>query len=290
MAERVKILETFRDGVQGLKAFIPTDTKVEIINSLLEVGFDYLDVGSFVSSRIIPQFRDMELVLEQINSSDNKTRLFVLVGNEKGALQASRNDRINTLGYPFSTSETFLKKNINKGFDAAFKSLSTIQEKCVSAKKDLMVYLAMAFGNPYNDPVDVNICLHWAEKLQEIGIKNIHLSDIIGVATPNQIGNYFKLLSQEFPALETGIHLHVKEEVDYNKLQHAYDNGCRIFDGVISARGGCPMTGYEMLNNLSTSALLKFTNSQNLSTQINSERFNKSSILVDRKLAGYFSY
>lgn len=276
MAGTIKILETFRDAIQGLEMIVPTHTKVEIINSLLMVGFDYLDVGSFVSSRLIPQFHDMDKVMENIGQGQSNTKLFALVANEQGAKRASLVESLDVVGFPFSTSETFLKRNINADFTSAWKSVNEIQNECIRTGKEFMVYLAMAFGNPYNDPVGADICLAWAEKFHSLGIKNIHLSDIIGVATPPQIGKYYELLSRNLTDVEFGIHLHIHEEDWYPKVYAAYHNGCQIFDGVISGLGGCPMTGYEMLSNLPSSHLIDFARINNIHIQPDKEEFEFS--------------
>lgn len=284
MGKGVKILETFRDSIQGLDYFIDTDVKIRILNSLLQVGYDFLDVGSFVSSRIIPQFSDMDAVLRKLDLAGTHTRLFALVANIKGALLANKYNSITILGYPFSTSESFLQRNINANFESSWRSVNEIQEECVKNNKDLMVYQAMAFGNPYGDPVDVDICLHWAEKFQSIGIKYIHLSDITGVSTPEQIGEYYSSLSRHFNEIEFGIHLHISEQLVLEKLDAAYRNGCLIFDGVISGWGGCPMTGYEMLRNLPGTKLLDYLNSQNIAHSIREKQFNEAKLITNALL------
>ena len=290
MAKKIKILETFRDAIQGMAETIPTDTKIDIINSLLEVGFDYLDIGSYVSAKLIPQFADMDEVIEKINEPHKNTKLFALVANEKGASMASRVTRLDVLGYPFSTSETFLKKNINSNFDKSWRSVNKIQNTCVKTGKDLMVYLAMAFGNPYNDPVSIDICVKWTEKFVSLGVKNIHLSDIIGVATPIQIEEYYEILIHEFPEIEFGIHLHISEGDWYPKIQSAFNQGCHIFDGVISGLGGCPMTGYELLKNLPTSNLLEFAQKNNILTSVDSLLFEKSKLKTHETLFNNSTY
>lgn len=272
----MKILETFRDAVQGLEKIIPTATKVEVIRSLLEVKFDYLDIGSFVSPAIIPQFADMDRVLEALGTPSGPTKVFVLVANPGGAKRACRYNSIDVIGFPFSTSPTFLKKNINADVDAAWAAMEKVQEECVQNKKSLMVYLAMAFGNPYKDPVNVDICLEWSAKLLQLGVRNIHLSDIIGVAEPGQIADYYNALVREFPEVEFGIHLHTDGSGWHSKIKAAYDSGCTVFDGVISGLGGCPMTGYEMLGNLPTHHLVDFAVKSKIDLQVDQENFLKA--------------
>jgi len=272
----MKILETFRDAVQGLEKIIPTDTKVEVIRSLLEVKFDYLDIGSFVSPAIIPQFADMDRVLETLGTPSGPTKIFVLVANSNGAKRACKYNSIEVIGFPFSTSPTFLKKNINAEVDAAWTAIEKVQEECLLKKKTLMVYLAMAFGNPYNDPVNVDICMEWSAKLLRLGVRNIHLSDIIGVAEPEQIAAYYNVLVREFPEVEFGIHLHTDGAGLHSKIRAAYESGCTVFDGVISGLGGCPMTGYEMLGNLPTHQLIDFALKSKIDLQVDQESFLKA--------------
>jgi hydroxymethylglutaryl-CoA lyase len=207
----VKILETPRDAMQGLHRIIPTDQKVELINALLQVGFDIVDIGSFVSSKAIPQMADTQEVLDRINTEGSFSKLFVLVVNSKGALRAASNSRISYLGFPFSPSPTFLKKNINSDFDKAWKTINEIQNTCVKWNKEFMIYFSMAFGNPYGDPDEPEIMLKWTDKLHEIGIKSISLSDITGVSNPKKIKEVFGLLCHYYPEVEFGLHLHVVE-------------------------------------------------------------------------------
>ncbi len=278
MAENIKILETFRDAIQGLEAFVPTADKLRIIRSLYQVGFDFLDIGSFVSPRIIPQFKDMEKVMDRVGEPPDNTRVFVLAGNLEGAKKACSFRNVDVVGFPFSTSETFLKRNINTNLQGAWVQLEQIREECDRAGKTLMVYLAMAFGNPYGEPVSGEICLEWAEKLSSIGINNIHLSDIIGVSTPEQIAHYYHILNDTLPGMEYGFHLHIAGTGWQDKIQAAFSNGCRIFDGVISGLGGCPMAGYEMLGNLPTTNLLEFADQNKIPTQINRKKFLEAQI------------
>ena len=281
----MKILETPRDAMQGLTRFIPTDKKVELINALLQVGFDILDVGSFVSPKVIPQFKDIEVILDKIDISNSESKLFVLVPNVKGGEKAAKHNSISYIGYPFSTSETFLKKNINSDFDSAIDIMNRLQDLCLNSNKTLMLYLAMAFGNPYGDPSDVEIILEWVDKLNQMGVNVISLSDIIGIATPEQISKIYQMLSSEYPNIEFGIHLHIKDNDWYDKIDAAYKNGCKIFDGVISGIGGCPMTGYEMLGNLPTGNILDYAQKNNIPVSINENKFNRAKKLANEILS-----
>lgn len=288
MEGSIKILETFRDAIQGLDHRIPSDTKVEIIRSLMEVGFDYLDVGSFVSSRIIPQFSDMDYVLDHIGESPGVTNLFALVANLEGAKQACSKQIIDMVGFPFSTSETFLYKNINAGFTRTWVTIENIAEECEREHKTLMVYLAMAFGNPYGDPVNIETCLEFTSRLYKMGIKHVHLSDIIGVAKPPMVAKYYRELTAAFPDIEFGIHLHIRDGMWQQNITEAWRNGCRIFDGVISGLGGCPLSGYEMLQNLPSADLLEFARKNKIQVNVNPAVFQKARSLAVTQLSPYF--
>ncbi len=269
----IKILETPRDAMQGLHKIIPTIDKIRLINALIKVGFDIIDVGSFVSNKIIPQLSDTDKVINGINLNGSNSKLFVLVANEKGGLTASKFSQITYIGFPFSVSETFLFKNIRADTDQAWKTILKLKELCDRTNKKLIVYLTMAFGNPYNDPSGIEILLNWTRKLYKIGIDTISLSDIIGVATAEQIGETYSELVQEFPAIEFGLHLHVQKTEWYNKLEAAFTGGCIIFDGVINGIGGCPMTGYELLGNLPTGNIIEFAEKKGIPLTINKPQF-----------------
>jgi len=281
----MKILETPRDAMQGLARIIPTAKKVELINVLLNVGFNILDVGSFVSEKAIPQMADTFEVIQQIDTTDSNTKLFVLVANLNGAKKAAAIEKIDYIGFPFSTSEIFLKKNINASFEKGWHLVEGVQELCVKNNKQLMVYLAMAFGNPYGDPVNMEIIDKFTERLNFLGIKNITLSDIIGVASPEMIEQTYSLLTKKYPHIEFGIHLHIKQNDWFEKIDQAYQNGCKVFDGVINGFGGCPMTGYEMLGNLPTRNLVDFAKSEGIELSIDDGQFEKAQKLADETLS-----
>ncbi|MEZ5082003.1 MAG: hypothetical protein R2750_00895 [Bacteroidales bacterium] len=273
---KVKILETYRDALQSIPGFIPTDKKVQAINTLLEVNFDILDVGSFVSEKFVPQFKDMDAVLNQIQKGNSITEIFVLTATPEGANKAAQHKIIDIIGYPFSTSPTFLNKNINRNFDEAWVDIVKIQDICQKYNKDLMLYLAMAFGNPYGDPVEIKDIFSWVQKFSSIGITYISLSDIIGVASPQFIADAYQTFTTNFPDIEFGLHLHTKPNDWEQKIEAAYTNGCTIFDGVISGLGGCPMTGYEMLGNLPTAKLVDFFLKKGIPLQPGKDKFEKA--------------
>lgn len=281
----MKILETPRDAMQGLSRIIPTHKKVELMKALLEVGFDILDVGSFVSAKAIPQMADTADVIEQIELSENGTKLFVLVANLNGAKKATVIEKIDYVGFPFSTSEVFLKKNINASFEQGWKLVEGMQELCVRNNKKLMVYLSMAFGNPYGDPVSVEIIHEFTDRLNTIGVRNISLSDIIGVASPEMVEQTYSLLTKKYPDIEFGIHLHIKNNQWQEKIGLAFENGCHIFEGVINGYGGCPMTGYEMLGNLPTGNIIEFAKSNDVELEIDEGAFTKARNVANRILS-----
>lgn len=280
----MKILETPRDAMQGLVEIIPTSKKVELINALLKVGFDILDVGSFVSEKAVPQMADTQEVIHQIDITTTRSKLFVLVVNLHGADRATTIEKIDYLGFPFSTSETFLKKNINATIDHGWLLVDRIQEMCIQNNKDFMVYLSMAFGNPYGDPVNVEIIHKYVDRLSSMGLKYISLSDIVGNASPEMIEQTYSLLTEKYPHIEFGIHLHIKQNDWFEKIERAYQNGCKIFDGVINGFGGCPMTGYEMLGNLPTGNLLEFAHTNEIELDIDTVNFNDAQILANNNL------
>ncbi|MEZ5196195.1 MAG: hypothetical protein R2764_07300 [Bacteroidales bacterium] len=269
----MKILETPRDAMQGLDHFIPTNDKVKLIQGLLDVGFDIIDAGSLVSSKAIPQLQDTCKVIEQLDISSTRSELFVLVANIKGGEQASKMEQLKYIGFPFSFSETFLKRNINSNLNQAESTVYHLQEISVMSGKKLMVYLTMAFGNPYGDPCNLDLILEWTEKFHLAGIKTVSLSDIIGIATPEQISSTYYNLTKAFPTIEFGMHLHIKKDDWYDKIKAAYANGCKIFDGVINGMGGCPMTGFEMVKNLPTSNLLQYAQLNKISLPIDIKKF-----------------
>lgn len=273
MNPTVKILETPRDAMQGLHRIIPTDQKVELINTLLQVGFDIIDAGSIVSEKAVPQMKDTLEVLDRITIADSSTKLFVLVVNSKGAITASENSKISYLGFPFSSSPSFLKMNINSDFEKAWKTINEIQNVCIKTNKKFMVYFSMAFGNPYGDPENVEMIYEWTEKLYQIGIRMISLSDITGVASPEKIETIFHFLTLHYPDIEFGLHLHSSGDNPDHKLNAAYNNGCRLFEGVINGMGGCPMTGYELLGNLPTGKILEWASSENIPVNVNYHKY-----------------
>ena len=272
----MKIIECPRDAMQGFSKFISTDKKINYINELLKVGFDTIDLGSFVSKEKIPQLADTSKVIKSINMNNTTTKLLVIVGNERGANEAVNFDEISYLGFPFSISETFQKRNINSSVKDSLKRLENIQNLCVKSNKKLVTYLSMAFGNPYGDEWSIYIVAHWAEKLlKEFGINILSLSDTIGTSNPNVINWLFTKLINEFPDVEFGAHLHSSASNFKEKIQAAYDAGCRRFDGSILGIGGCPLADDNLVGNIPTEKMIEILEkSKNLS--INKQALNNS--------------
>ena len=270
----MKIIECPRDAMQGIERFIPTAQKVSYLNALLKVGFDTLDFGSFVSPTAIPQMRDTADVLSQLNQSH--TKLLAIVANQRGAEDACQFERIDFLGYPFSVSETFQKRNTNKSIDESLILVDKIQNSCVKSNKSIVVYLSMAFGNPYGELWHEDIVSKWAEKLSEMGIETIALSDTIGVSNPDNISRLFTQLITEHSNVEWGAHLHTSLESWREKVESAYNSGCRRFDGAVKGLGGCPMAKDDLLGNMPTEKLISFCNEKKIDTSIDSLAFESA--------------
>lgn len=276
MNEKVKIIECPRDAMQGIKGFIPTEKKVAYINSLLEVGFDTIDFGSFVSPKAIPQLADTALVLSGLNWSPEKAKLLAIIANKRGALEAAMFDEITYLGFPFSVSETFQQRNTNASMDEALLRVEEIQTICLKQKKQLVLYISMGFGNPYGDPYSPEIVKKWTEKMISMDIKIISLADTIGVADAAVIAMLFKDLIPSFPQIEFGAHFHTTQDAWQEKVEAACLHGCRRFDGAIKGYGGCPMAKDELTGNMPTEHLISYFESQKMETGINYDAFNKS--------------
>ncbi|MGZ4000199.1 MAG: hydroxymethylglutaryl-CoA lyase, partial [Mucilaginibacter sp.] len=249
---KIKLTECPRDAMQGLKSFVPTDIKAAYINLLLGVGFDTIDFGSFVSPKAIPQMQDTAEVLNRLDMSSSKSKLLAIIANYRGAEDAVQFDEITYLGFPFSISETFQKRNTNATIDEAFETVKRIQELCQDKGKKLLTYLSMGFGNPYGDQWSEEIVKHWAEKLINEGIEYISLADTIGISEPVQIGKLYKSLSDQFPEILFGVHLHSTPAAWREKVEAAFLSGCQRFDTALKGYGGCPMAKDELTGNIAT--------------------------------------
>lgn len=272
----MKIVECPRDAMQGLAEFIPTEKKADYLNMLLQVGFDTLDFGSFVSPKAIPQMRDTAEVLSQLQLDDTNTKLLAIVANQRGADDACQFEEIQYLGYPFSVSETFQQRNTNKSIEQSLKLVEEMQSMCVNHDKELVVYLSMAFGNPYGEDWSEEIVAQWGEQLAELGVKTLALSDTIGVSNPANISRLFSTLIPEFPGVEWGAHLHTTPDSWREKVEAAYTSGCRRFDSAIKGLGGCPMAKDDLVGNMPTEKLLSFTQEKRIKTGVKTLAFESA--------------
>lgn len=274
--QNLKLIECPRDAMQGIHDFIDTDLKVDYINSLLQVGFDTIDFGSFVSPKAIPQMKDTAEVLSKLDLSNTKSKLLAIVANMRGANDAAQYAEIGYLGYPFSISETFQLRNTNATIEESLDRVMQIQEVCGKSNKELVIYISMGFGNPYGDEWNVEICQKWVNKLADIGIKIMALSDTIGVATPGSISYLFSNLIPPYPNVEFGAHLHTRPDAWEDKVIAAYDSGCRRFDSTISGYGGCPMAKDDLTGNMPTENLLYYFDKHNIESGIDKGAFIRS--------------
>jgi hydroxymethylglutaryl-CoA lyase len=264
---QVKFVECPRDAMQGIGPFIPTELKVKYLNELLKVGFDTIDIGSFVSAKAIPQLADTAEVLARIDRRGSKSKLLVIVANERGAEEAVKQASVTYLGYPFSISETFQQRNTNTGIEGSWERTARIAELARANGKELVVYISMAFGNPYGDAWSPEVALHWVDRLvKELGVGIIALSDTVGVARPEDITSMFRALIPALPTVEFGAHLHCTPENWKVKTQAAWDGGCRRFDGAIKGYGGCPMAEDELVGNLQTELFVHHLDDQGIRT------------------------
>ena len=272
----IQVVECPRDAMQGIKSFIPTEKKAEYINMLLKVGFHTIDFGSFVSPKAIPQMHDTAAVLSKLNLDDTSSKLLAIVANSRGAEEASSFDEIQYLGYPFSVSETFQQHNTNRSIEDSLVLVEQMQNLCVSRNKNLVVYLSMAFGNPYGESWDVDIVAKWSEVLANMGIKTLALSDTIGVSSKETITPLFSQLIPEFQEVTFGAHLHTTPQTWKEKVLAAYQAGCTRFDTAIQGFGGCPMAKDDLTGNMPTEKLLSFLNEHKEDAGLNALAFESA--------------
>ena len=268
----VKIVECPRDAMQGLHDFIPTKDKVNYIQSLLEVGFDTIDFGSFVSPAAIPQLRDTAEVLGQLDISNSKSKLLAIVANTRGAIEALQYSQIKYLGFPLSISETFQQKNTNKSISEAYFIVEEIYKAALEKKVIFVVYLSMGFGNPYGDLYDMHFVKDFVSKLDSIGIKIICPSDTIGISKAEDITTLFQSLVSAFPHIEFGAHLHASPANAQQKIKAAYDAGCRRFDGAIRGFGGCPMATDKLVGNIATEIMVSLFDELHIGTGLDKNK------------------
>jgi hydroxymethylglutaryl-CoA lyase len=274
--ETIFLTECPRDAIQGISTFIPTEKKVEFIKALCKVGFDVLDMGSFVSPKAVPQLQDTHDVLQMLDVTDkNKTQFLCIVANTKGALNAVKEDLIDIIGFPFSISEEFQLRNTNSTREKSLETISEILE--ISQNKKLRVYLSMAFGNPYGETWNTDILLNWAKKIVDLGVNELALSDTIGNASEENIKEIFNIFNKYFPKITVSAHFHSNPETANIKINAAYEAGCKYFDVAINGKGGCPFAKDELVGNISTLQLLH----QIPSSKINQEALEKAIVMAN---------
>jgi len=276
----IKIIECPRDAMQGIHQFISTEKKAAYINALLKVGFDTIDFGSFVSPKAIPQMRDTAEVLNKLNFDNSSSKLLAIVANQQGANNAIAFDEITYLGFPFSISETFQQRNANSSIAEAIIKVADIQNLCIKHNKQLVVYLSMAFGNPYGEEWNSDIVIKWTTLLADIGIKTIALSDTIGIANPDIITTLFSNLIPQFKQIEIGAHLHTNPFTWKEKIIAAYESGCKRFDTAIKGYGGCPMATEKLTGNMPTENCLAYFKNLNINLNLDNKAFEYAMILA----------
>ena len=272
----VHITECPRDAMQGIATFIPTADKARYINAILRVGFDTVDFGSFVSSKAIPQMRDTAEVLSQLDLSATHSQLLAIVGNRRGAETAMQYDKITYLGFPFSISPTFLQRNINSTVEQSFALVQELLGLCQQHRKQLVTYISMAFGNPYDDPWSIEHLLHWIDQLHHAGARHITLADTTGLGNAQVIGSVLEVAIPAYAEVTFGLHLHTTSHDWYEKIDTAYRQGCRHYDGVMSGLGGCPMAGPDLVGNIRTRDLLNYFDKQHTNTGLDNEAFQQA--------------
>ncbi len=279
--QKIKLIECPRDAMQGWKNFIPTEKKIAYINSLLRVGFDVLDFGSFVSPKTIPQMADTKDVVDKIDLAGSKTKLLAIVANVRGAQEAAAYDQINYIGFPFSVSETFQQRNANSSIKESLARVNEIHEICVKNEKELVIYLSMAFGNPYGDPYSEKIVFEWADIIARMNIKIISLADTVGLATPGQVFSLTDYLVKKLPGYEIGVHLHSTPVNRKSKIDAALRAGCYRFDGALKGIGGCPMANDELIGNMDTELMIQYFDEMHLLQPLNKDALRESARLAD---------
>ncbi|WP_426059343.1 hydroxymethylglutaryl-CoA lyase [Hymenobacter sp. B1770] len=282
----MKLIECPRDAMQGLPDFIPTATKTNYLNALLQVGFDTLDFGSFVSPKAIPQLRDTAEVLAGLDRSSSSTKLLAIVANLRGAETALQYPEISYLGFPLSLSATFQRRNTNQSTAEALADVAAMHEQCERRGKTLVTYLSMGFGNPYGDAWSPEIVTDFTQQLAELGVRIVALSDTIGASSAATITPLFSALIPAFPAIEFGAHLHTTPTTWREKVAAAYEGGCRRFDGAIGGIGGCPMAADELTGNMATENLLTFMAEQGVDAGLDMAAFARAQTAA----AGVFAF
>jgi hydroxymethylglutaryl-CoA lyase len=272
----LKLIECPRDAMQGWKTFISIEKKIEYINSLLKVGFDTIDFGSFVSTKAIPQMADTKEVLKGLQVDKLKTKLLAIIANVRGAEEANVYDEISYLGFPFSVSETFQQRNTNSSIEESLNRVDEIQNLCIKAAKQLVIYISMGFGNPYGDRYSEEIVFEWVNQLVAMDIGIISLADTVGVATPEQVYDMTEYLVDSLPGTEIGVHLHSRPDNWQEKLEAAVKAGCKRFDGALKGIGGCPMADDELVGNMNSELMINYFEEHGLLHGLNKDALNES--------------
>lgn len=285
--EKIKIIECPRDAMQGIKTFIPTERKISYIQSILRIGYDTIDFGSFVSPKAIPQMQDTAEVLAGLDLSNTQSKLLAIIANTQGAQLAAEHKEIHYLGYPFSISENFQMRNTHKTIAESIITLQEILNIADASNKEVVAYLSMGFGNPYGDPWNVEIVGEWTEKLAGMGVKILSLSDTVGSSTPDVIDYLFSNLIPKYPGIEFGAHLHTTPDKWFEKIDAAYKAGCKRFDGAIQGFGGCPMATDDLTGNMPTERMLSYFTAIKADTNMNPLSF-ESAYNEATKLFGEF--
>lgn len=282
MSTGISLVECPRDAMQGWKHFIPTQSKIDYLNALLKVGFDVLDFGSFVSSKAIPQLADTKEVIPKLILNNSNTKLLAIIANTRGAEEAVQFDEITFLGFPFSISETFQMRNTNKTIAQSLIQVQEMQNLCIKKNKELVIYISMGFGNPYNDDYNAEIAINWVNKLVKLGIKIIAMSDTVGIAKPDTIRYIFSKLIPEFRSISVGAHFHSDVATWDEKISSAYQSGCIRFDSAMKGIGGCPMAEDELVGNIATENLIDWCDKNNILLNIDRNAFNDAFMLANK--------
>jgi hydroxymethylglutaryl-CoA lyase len=276
MQKNIKLIECPRDAMQGIHEFIPTDLKAKYINALLKVGFDTIDFGSFVSAKAIPQLKDTAELVKKLDLSNTKSKLLAIIANTRGAQDACKFEEIDYLGFPFSISETFQQRNTNSSIQESLIKVEEIQNLCANNNKKAVLYLSMGFGNPYGDDYNLEILSRWTEKLIDLDVQILALSDTIGVSTPEKIKEIYPYLIQKYDQIEWGLHLHSTPQQSEEKIKAAFESGCTRFDSAIKGFGGCPMATNDLTGNIATEKVIEYLNQNQVKKVLDQLAFTKA--------------
>ncbi|TVR80990.1 MAG: hydroxymethylglutaryl-CoA lyase [Chitinophagaceae bacterium] len=272
----IKIIECPRDAMQGIKQYIPVADKVRYLQSLIEVGFDTLDCGSFVNPKAVPQMADTAKVLDSLDLDKSETEISVIVANVRGSQEAVKFSMVDILGFPFSVSETFQYRNTNASIEEAFLRIEAIQRLCVIHNKKMLIYISMGFGNPYGDPWEPEVVGDWVRKLKELGIKDFSIADTVGLADKESIKYIFSYLTKEFEDLNFSAHFHTSPDNWREKIEAAHQSGCQIFEGAIKGFGGCPMAKDELVGNMPTENIIEYFHEKDIPLNLSRQALEKA--------------